>query len=231
MFIETPQIKWKKVAFEKANEAYDFERAFNGSDPEESFPDDAPAFMVYKGDVTVDGPASFGAEDDDDCTLFVIDGNLVVRGPLSVAQGDFEGFLYVTGDVVCDTCLCLEDAHFSVGGSLKVKDLLVTVLSDMGSMFVRKSLIAGAWLEGCPRSDIRLGAKPDARLLCMPGTAARGADPGYDHADALRLSFDPTAAEDASAALLPEFVNDGSIDGWAIRKAVLAGKPVLNGTR
>lgn len=218
MFSTVPHIKWKKVGFEKANEAYCFEEAHDGMAAEESFPEDEPDFMVFEGDVVVDGTAGFGAEDDEDCTLFVIDGNLTVRGTLSVAQGDFEGFLYVTGDIACDDCVVLTDAHLSVGGSLIVKNLLVTDLSDMGTLFVKKGLQAGTWADGSPRATIKLGAKPSARMLCTPGTAPRAGE---------SFTFDPAGAGDPASVLLPAFVSDGAIDGWAIRKALLAGTPTL----
>ena len=70
------------------------------------------------------GRNSPGEEED---TVYVIDGDLTVDGPLSFENLDVYTTLFVTGKVTVRSLLCLQDSCLFVGGSLTVRELLLTV--------------------------------------------------------------------------------------------------------
>lgn len=237
MFCEHKAIKWKKVSAKKARQTYVIEERSQGLiDPEENFPEEPSHYFVATGDIVIDGPIGFGAEDDDDATVYVIDGNLTVRGPLSATQGDFYGVLLVTGSVTCEDFESMWDGQVVIGGGLTVSRLMVTNLGDAGVLVVRGPVSAGTWLEISGRGSIDLSGPAKGRMLRGPGEEFPEGSTGLDEDgnpldpdedDAPHHMFDASTASDASTALLPEFIEDGEIDADALRDAIREGRPVL----
>ncbi|MDF2697430.1 MAG: hypothetical protein K0S65_5813, partial [Labilithrix sp.] len=95
-FAHDGKVSWVEVPVEEAMRDYSVD-AISADGFGEVFPEEPAHYFVHKGDVVIDGAVSFGAGDDVDVTLHVIDGNLTVNGPLFFIQGDFYGALYVTG--------------------------------------------------------------------------------------------------------------------------------------
>lgn len=164
MFIKHKSFKWKKVPYDDASERFGFDTlGVDGIDG--LFGEEPDHCLVHKGDITVDGPAIFGAHDRDEVTMHIVDGNLTVKGPLLFNQSDQNGALFVTGNVTCDNAFVVWDAQLFVGKSLKVRSLLTTYLTETGHFIVKGGLEAEAWLEAGDRGAMELGKPPKARLL------------------------------------------------------------------
>jgi len=152
-------------------------------------------FLVHRGDSIVDESVHLGnSPNEDEDTLYVIDGDLTINGPLRFENLDVYTTLFVTGKVTARSLLCLQDSCLFIGGSLEVRELLVTDLTDAGHLVVHGTTSAGAWLEAGDRGCVEFAQGPKARRL-------RVAAGRYDEEEA--------GTEDAADVLAP-----GLLDGF-----------------
>jgi hypothetical protein len=202
-----PGAKWTRVPTDEAAETYDILEASNDSiGMEELFGDDPEYFAVHQGNLTVAGGQRFYHDPaDKNKVVFVVEGDLTIKGPLCFHNGDIYTPLWVRGSLTVDDLVLIHDACLFVGKSLLVKNVLVTDLSDAGHLIVHGSTAANAWVDLRPgRAAIEFAKKPKARLISEEGK------PG----------------DTVDEALLPELLHDG--DRFKdIRDAVLAGRPIL----
>lgn len=213
MALGIPGASWTTVPLAQAREHYKVEpllpvhlaEMFGLVEPE--------FFYVHTGDLLVDGPLALSGEDQ---TIFVIDGDLAVNGPVGVQNSDIYTGLYVTGSVTVDDLSCIWDSQLFVSGALTVKGLLVTSLTDAGSLVVEGSVSAGTWLELADRGSIEFGGYAVARLI---GREASGED----------YFGESATVTDAADSLLPEFIDaDGYVDEEGVQQALMQGRPVFN---
>ncbi len=198
-----PGTKWKKVPTEEASETYDIMEATCDSVAlEDLFGDEPEHFMIHEGDVVVSGPLKlFHLPDDKNQTVFVINGNLTIKGPFSFENSDVYTPLWVTGTLKAEHVLASSDACLIVGKGLTADQLVVCDLTDAGHFVVQGSTAAKAVIDFGDRGMIEFAKKPKARLV--------GGEDG----------------EPLEDAVVPAFVDD--YDFEALEKAVFAGKPVL----
>lgn len=165
MFSDSKKFKWKKVDFDDAIEKYSIDHfSYEGID--EIFADEPEHYLVHKGDVTLEGLAQFCATDEEEVTMHVVDGNLTLKGPFVFSQNDYNGALYVTGNLTCEANAFLGwDAQLFVGKTMTVKGLLATYLTDAGHFAVRDQLVADHWLEAGDRGDFEIGKRPKTKML------------------------------------------------------------------
>lgn len=226
MFDIFESVKWENVA----RKGYDIGLLTNGvvTDIEDIWGEVPSKFRVHKGNLEIDGPACFGTDDESDDNLYVVAGDLNVKGPLTLRQGDAFGILYVTGSVSCEDCFCEIDASLIVGGSLVAQRLLVTNLHDQGMLVVHGAIEAHAWLEAMGRgfidfSDLRC---PNPLYSGTPDnyeTAGRGEEEGE-----VAYLFDVKTAKDAKTMISAEFFeDDGAVDCDALIAAASSGANVL----
>lgn len=222
MFCQSPKIKWKKMPFKKANQLYNLGKVTGGAiDPteQELWPEEEPAYFVHEGDVVANGPAIFGAEDDEDVTAYVIAGDLKVNGPLIVLQGDYCAVLMVTGSVTCTDCLVGEEGNLVVGGRLTVANTLATSLTQMGSLYAGE-LVAADWLEMRDTGLVKFGRTPTARVR-YPQPMASGAWPPVHRTEgSSALDFSQASPAKLSLAI------DGDLI-WNIKDAMIEGSPIF----
>jgi hypothetical protein len=170
-FHEMPAANWDRVPVGDAKERYSLLDMSDGSvNLEDQFGEEPEYFFVHRGDVTIDGGVLL--KDDfapEISTLYVIDGDLKVNGAVSLQNGDSNTSLHVTGSVFVERLVCMWHAQLFVSGSLMIKDLLVTGLSDAGHLVVHGSVAARAWVDVYGRGATYFGAPPGARLVGNPG--------------------------------------------------------------
>jgi hypothetical protein len=228
-------LKLEKVPFEDASENYTLD-GITDDELSDLFPDDPEHFHVHVGNVTVDGPMVVGYDSDkDDLTVYVIEGDLTVHGPLVFQQADAYAALFVTGNVTCDDAYIAWDAQLFVGGSMTVKGLLATYITDAGHFSIKNSLAAGSWLEAGDRGCIEIGKKPAARLLrvgehryyvfgpyAKDGAEDAEADPDQ------KFGFTPKEAVSIVGILHPSlFDGDEDVDTDKLGEAIKQGKPLF----
>ncbi|NTX07301.1 MULTISPECIES: hypothetical protein [Myxococcus] len=239
MFTENKELEWSEVPFEDASAKY----TLNGISEDglgEVFFEDPAHYLVHEGDVVIDGPVSFGAADDGDVTLHVIDGNLTVNGPLFFIQGDFNGALLVTGSIFCQNAIVGVDAMLYVGKSMHVEGLLVTTLSKPSHFAIREALIAGSWLEATGNGLFEIGQKPQARLLRVGKGSyrafsrygeeeeKRARDEGKEVKKPSYFGFSPKEASSVQGILHPSLLEgEEDISAGEIREAMEEGRPLF----
>ncbi|NVJ19740.1 MULTISPECIES: hypothetical protein [Myxococcus] len=190
--------------------------------------------------MVIDGPVSFGAADDEDVTLHVIDGDLTVNGPLFFIQGDFYGALFVTGSIFCQQAFVGVDAMLYVGKSMHVEGLLVTTLSKPAHFAVKEVLRAGSWLEASGDGLFEIGQKPQARLLRVGKSSyhafsqyaeeaeKRAKDEGTEVQKPRYFGFSPKEASSVKGILHPSLIEgEEGIGASDIREAMEEGKPLF----
>lgn len=198
----------------EATERYDIGAASNGSwdDLDARFAEEPECFFVHQGDVTAEGPLVMGNGPDESVdTVYVIDGDLTVNGPMRFMSMDVYTPLYVTGSITARDLLCLWDCNLIIGGSLTVGGLLMTELTDWGTLVVRGATSARAWLEWSDRGEVTLAHDLKARRL-------RASDGYYN---------EQAETEDAADVLLPGFLDGDEDVSDQLWKAALEGQPLL----
>jgi hypothetical protein len=211
MFFDGDIVTWSKLPIEEGRERYSLIDISDDSvDLEDQFGDEPESFLVHEGDVVLDGSLVLtGGEN----TLYVIDGNLTVNGPVSFKNGDANTSLYVTGSVTVRSLICRWHSQFFVGNSLVVGDLLVTDLADAGHLVVHGSVSARAWLELAGRGAIYVDVSEATRLL--------GSNASCSY-------FGERKVESIPDALRPELIDvEQCVDRDQLEQAILEGRPVL----
>jgi hypothetical protein len=230
---------WAKVPLEEAEE-FDFLAATNDSVGfEDCFGDDPEFVMIHRGSVKVAGMVELDgwkAAKDAQQTIYILDGDLEVDGPLVFDQCDIETTLWVTGNLTVKRLACMSTAMLIVGGSLAVGEFLVTDLEDAGHLIVHGSLTAPTWIDLAQgRGCIELAEAPRTRFLSdhYAEEASGGGDEDEDddeededeEGEAHRPgSF---ACEAASPALLPGMIRDECPDQRKILAAIRTNAPIL----
>lgn len=233
MFTRIKSIKWKKVPFEDASEKYSIED-ISRDELSDLLPEEPEHFLVHKGDVTIDGPAGFGGSREEDLTVHVIDGNLIVNGPFIFNQADVYAVLYVTGSVTCDNAFVAWDAQLFVKKAFTVKGLLATYITDAGHFSIKGALSATYWLAGNDSGMYELHKKPKAKLLRASedhyNAFNEEADDDEDEEDdgGAKFGFDAKAAVPLTGILHPSLIaGDADFDDDAFGEAIRKGKALL----
>ncbi len=218
-------LDWKIIA----RKSYSISKLTKGvvTELDELWPEVPAKFRAHTGNVVVDGSALFGTGREEDNNLFVIDGNLTVKGTLGLRQDDCYGILYVTGSVSCEDCICEVDAGLIVGGSLSVKRLLVTHLHDQGLLIVHGAIAGALWLEARGRGFIDFDDLRVERLFYSDDpehyeAAARGAEDGE-----VSYLFDVKRAKHASTILRSQFLDGAPVNVEKLGNAMRSGKLTL----
>lgn len=236
MFDRKLRLTFEKVPFDEANEAYPLE-GISYDELGDLFPDDPEHFLVHQGNVVVDGPMKVGfVHGKDDLTIYVIDGDLTINGPLVFQQADAYAGLYVTGNVTCDSAYIAWTAQLFVRGSMTVKHLLATHIEDAGHFSIAGSLTAGSWLELGDRGAFELGTKPNARLLrvgehryyVFGPYASKDEAPVEVEEDGQKFGFSPKQAVSVKGILHPSLLEgEEDVATSKLAKAILDGKPLF----
>jgi hypothetical protein len=214
-FHEMPGVTWTNAAAAGAKERYNLLQISDYSvNLADLFGEEPEYFPVHHGDVTVDGALLL--EDDFSpaaSTLYIIEGDLRIRGPLSLQNGDSNTSLYVAGSVFVKDLVCLWHSQLFVERSLAVEEVLVTNLNDAGHLVVHGPVSAGTWIEAGGRGEISGIVSPATRLIARSHP----------------LHFSKGAAfEDIKDAVRAEFFDgNGYLDTAGIARAILNGRPVL----
>ncbi|MCF2533599.1 hypothetical protein [Yinghuangia soli] len=226
MFLESLAANWEAVPVEEALKQYDMAAANNRTswEVDEYFGEEPEHFLVHRGDLAIDGALALGnAPDEDDDTVYVIDGDLTVSGPLTFCNADVYTTLYVTGSVVAQDLVCLWDSLLLVGRSLTVRNLLATSLYDPAALVVKGPVSARTWLEMGGRGCIYFGVEPtvDTWIRGHLNEYAEGSNAADRLAGAGQVAG-------VAEAVLPEFLyEDIYCKNLDILTAVLEGRPVL----
>lgn len=222
---------WTEVPFAEASERFDFMAATNDSvDYGDIFPDEPEHLMVHEGDVktrgvlVLDGMKLTGAARD---TVYIIDGDLELDGPIVFQQADVATTLWVTGNVRAKRLALTSCGMLIVGKSLEIAELVLTDLEDAGHLIVHGSMTAPTWIDLAQgRGAIELGTQPATRFLSDHyGTRAPTEIDADD--ESASISPDGFASEPASPAILPALVEDGRPSTQKIVDAMRSGEPVL----
>jgi hypothetical protein len=223
------KLDWKKEPISDALERTNFEAL--GMEAEEIMPDEPEWAWVHEGDVRVEGALEItGTLDGDDVACFIIDGNLVVDGPLLFSQDDFHSALYVTGNLECKNAALEHECELIVGKKLVVEQLLYTFLSDAGHL-IAGGLQAKYWLNEWFRGAIYFRSEPAATLL-------RGGDHKFlldsseeeqdDESDGESWSFEAKKAKLVFDVLDKSLLEpEEGADNDKLRKAMAKGKPLF----
>ena len=220
---------------EEALERYDMAEASNRTswDVDDYFGEEPEHFYIHRGDLAIDGALKLGnGPDEDEDTVYVIDGDLTVSGPITFLNMDVYTSLYVTGSVVAQDLACLWDCCLFIGRSLTVRNLLATSLTQAGALVVKGPVSAHTWLEMGGLGCIYFAGKPNARLAAKTDTYAGGPAesplPYSEGANAGVYLGEEGKVDSLADAVLAEFLDeDGNCDALKIRKAVFEGTPVL----
>lgn len=119
-----------------------------------------PAFVfVLKGPIVLEGDLAIDLRGDN-AGLYVVDGNLVVHGALTLSQSESGSVLFVTHDLEAKHLSIGWDAHLWVGGNVDIAGTLHDGLSDGGELCIRGGLSA--------KSIVRSGRSPSPFARTAP---------------------------------------------------------------
>jgi len=196
---------WFTVDFATAKKKFDIEKLTdNDVSLDDLFPDAPEEFFVHRGNLVVKGELELQADPSSpDRTVYVIDGDLVVDGPLLVQNHDVYTSLFVTGSVRAKSIAVTWDAALFVEGSVEAHDLVFTYLTDAGHFVAKKGVKSKVWLEAGGRGVILADKVGDTTKLEKLG-----------HDAIVRT-------------LLPSFNDGGRVDSEKIVDAMMKGRSVL----
>jgi hypothetical protein len=144
------------VAFDDGAERYDISEMTDDSIAYEDLAGGDPIrFAVHRGALRVAGPIF--VENDEAGTVFVIDGDLVIDGPLVLADSGCYVPLWIRGDLDVARLAVLRDAHVFVEGNLRVAGELVVCAKDAAHAIVRGATTAGRWVQFDQRGVLDFG--------------------------------------------------------------------------
>jgi hypothetical protein len=140
---------WTQVPTSEAD--FDFGEATNDSvHYEDTFGETPEHLMIHEGNVAVAGPVELSGWDAPkgaQQTVYIVDGNLDIAGPLAFSQSDIMTTLWVTGDLTVDRLVTFGSAMLIVGGTLAVKEVAATYLDDAGHLIVHGAFVAPTWID------------------------------------------------------------------------------------
>ncbi|MCY1056185.1 hypothetical protein [Nannocystis sp. SCPEA4] len=152
-------------------------------------------FVVHDGALTLSGPTYVRNEDPMVC---VIEGDLIVDGPLVIRDLDLYVPLWIKGSLIARDLVLSLDAQVFIEGDLKLTGNLVTYGTDATHLVVHGEAQVGAWLRPSHRGAIYLPAS-------MP---------------------DPLEGDALAARLAPTLDPRGNLP-LTLCEHVLAGQPLL----
>lgn len=171
---------------EVSDDSVNYEDLFGGQEVD---------FVVHDGPLTLTGPTFVRNESPGVC---VIEGDLVVDGPLVISDLDVYVPLWIKGSLIARDLVLSDDAQVFIEGDLKLTGNLVTHGTDATHLVVHGEAQLGAWLRTSPRGAIYL---PESTPEPIEG--------------------------DALAARLAPTLNPQSGFRQALCEHVLAGRPLL----
>ncbi|MCY1023410.1 hypothetical protein [Pyxidicoccus sp. MSG2] len=116
-------------------------------------------FVVHEGTLTLSGPIYVQNEDPMVC---VVEGDLIVDGPLVIRDLDLYVPLWIKGSLLARDLLLSLDAQVFIEGDLKLTGNLVTYGTDATHLVVHGEAQVGAWLRPGHRGALYLPASiPD----------------------------------------------------------------------
>jgi hypothetical protein len=171
---------------EVSDDSVDYEDLFGGNEV---------AFVVHEGTLTPGGPTYVGNEEPMVC---VIEGDLIVDGPLVIRDLGLYVPLWIKGSLIARDLLLSDEAQVFIEGDLKLTGNLVTNCTDAAHLVVHGEAEVGAWLRPSHRGAIYL---PES----VP---------------------EPIEGEDLAARLAPTLASPPNRSD-ALCEHVLAGQPLL----
>lgn len=226
---------WKKVALDESDDddrSFDLLEATNDSvDFEDLFGEQPEHAMVCGESVSIAGPLRLNgwkAKKGHQQTLYVIDGDLSIDGPLVFSQSDICTTLWVKGRVKASH-VALFGSAVLICDDVDVRDAIVTHLDDAGHFIVHGSCAARVWIGLSHRGCIELDRAPQARLLSDAYAADALEAPPIAGEDDEPAPWQPRAApwEPAAPALRSALVRDGEAHSAAVLAAVERGEALL----
>ena len=121
------------VPLANAIEKYDLERFTEDTDFNDMFGDPPDMVFVASGTVKLD---QIKLDTMQYAGVYIIDGDLVVDGPIEFAHADGAAVLCVNGSVTAKSLSLSDEAHLWVTEDLTVEDEVTNDLSDAGSLQV-----------------------------------------------------------------------------------------------
>ncbi|MCP3063326.1 hypothetical protein LXT21_31560 [Myxococcus sp. K38C18041901] len=129
---------------EVSDDSVDYADLFGGGDVN---------FVVHEGSLSLSGPTSVQNEEQRVC---VIEGDLIVDGPLVIHDVDVYVPLWIKGSLIARDLLLVDDAQVFIEGDLKLSGNLVTEVTDAAHLVVHGEAKIGAWLRPSERGAIYL---------------------------------------------------------------------------
>ncbi|RKH47776.1 hypothetical protein [Corallococcus sicarius] len=159
-YITLPGTRFQPLATELGLERYNLLEVSDDSvNYEDLFGGNEVAFVVHEGKLTLSGPTYVRNEEPMVC---VIEGDLIVDGPLVIRDLDLYVPLWVKGSLIARDLLLSADAQVFIEGDLKLTGNLVTDGTDATHLVVHGEAQVGAWLRPGHRGAIYLPASvPD----------------------------------------------------------------------
>lgn len=112
-------------------------------------------FVVHDGTLTLSAPTCVQNEDPMVC---VVEGDLIVEGPLVIRDLDLYVPLWIKGSLIARDLLLSYDAQVFIEGDLRLTGNLVTYGTDATHLVVHGEAQVGAWLRPSHRGAIYLPA-------------------------------------------------------------------------
>ncbi|WNG18550.1 hypothetical protein [Cystobacter fuscus] len=135
---------------EVSDDSVNYEDLFGGNEV---------AFVVHEGTLKLSGPTYVGNVDPMVC---VIEGDLIVDGPLVIRDLDLYVPLWIKGSLSARDLLLSADAQVFIEGDLELTGNLITDGTDATHLVVHGEARVGAWLRPGHRGAIYLPASvPD----------------------------------------------------------------------
>ncbi len=196
---------WKRVPI--GDSTHDLSEAGKGLNELEDIFGEAPEEVFVSKKVTNPGDVAIRAIGDY-AGIYIIEGDLVVKGTLTYEQVDGGSILYVTGNLTAKNLVLGDSANLWVGKNLTAGTVL-GFLTDAGTLAVHGKTTVGMFVERYGRAGMQIGDDPAITQF------VRWDDVEVDGFPEVTLAAD---------ALLDAFAEEGKLD--AMRKLLVAGKPI-----
>jgi hypothetical protein len=155
--------RFEAVPLAKVAEQYDLGALTNdGLYLEDVFGDVPTHVYIHRGDLAIAGPLELAGEGDR-LTLFVVDGDLEVSGPI-LFRSAWQVPLVVTGSVRATALLLEGRATLIILGALLLEGPLVTAFDDGGLYIHGAQFAAEAWIDHVGRGTVESLARPEMPL-------------------------------------------------------------------
>lgn len=112
-------------------------------------------FAIHDGPLSLPGPLLVRNEEPH---VIVIEGDLVVDGPLVLADNGIYVPLWITGSLIASDLAVFSDAQLFIQGDLRLSGTLVTQTSDAAHLVVHGAATAQTWIRATSRGAVYLPA-------------------------------------------------------------------------